>query len=217
VNPSNPWLNERQADHCIGIVSIETEIKIKIEDPADFCRRLEILGPEIISARHYEDNLLLDFPDERLRTSQCLLRIRFTVGSHGILTFKGCPQPDGIFKTREELETSIGNGATVLQILENIGMHVGFRYQKYRREYLVEGVHVAVDETPIGNYIEIEGAEEGIRNLAGLLGFEEAQFVRLSYYSLYLEYCRERGETPRFMVFKDSGLFESNFEGQIQS
>jgi adenylate cyclase, class 2 len=217
VNPSSPWLNELQADHRIGIVSIETEIKIKIEDPADFCRRLEILGPDILSARHFEDNLLLDFPDERLRTHQCLLRIRFTEGSHGILTFKGCPQPDGIFKTREELETSLGDGATALQILENIGMQVGFRYQKYRREYLIKGVHVAVDETPIGNYIEIEGAEAGIRNLAGTLGFEETQFVRLSYYSLYLEYCRERGETPHFMVFKDSGLFELNLKDQIQS
>lgn len=212
MNPSGPWLNEWQADHRIGIVSIETEVKIKIGDPADFCRRLEILGPDILSARHFEDNLLLDFPDERLRTHQCLLRIRFTADSHGILTFKGCPQPNGIFKIREELETSLGDGATALQILENIGMQVGFRYQKYRREYDVKGVHVAVDETPIGNYIEIEGAEEGIRNLAGMLGFEEAQFVRLSYYSLYLEYCREREETPHFMVFRDSGLSEANLK-----
>lgn len=201
---------------CIGIVSIETEIKIKIEDPADFCRRLEILNPNILSARHFEDNLLLDFPDAKLQTRHCLLRIRFTAGTQGILTFKGSPRPGGIFKTREELETSVEDGATALRILQNIGMRIGFRYQKYRREYEAEGVHVAVDETPIGNYVEIEGAEADIRNLARRLSFEEIQFIRLSYYSLYLEYCRERGETPHFMVFKDSGLFGTNLEDQIR-
>jgi adenylate cyclase class 2 len=198
-------------------VSIETEIKIKIGDPADFCRRLEILGPDILSARHFEDNLLLDFSDEGLQARQCLLRIRLTSGKHGILTFKGSPRPDGIFKTREELETGLEDSSTALQILEGIGMHVGFRYQKYRREYSLEGVHVAVDETPIGNYVEIEGDEAGIRNLAGKLGFNETQFVRMSYYSLYLEYCRERGETPHFMVFKYAGSFGANLETQIQS
>lgn len=198
-------------------MSIETEIKIKIGDPADFCRRLEILGPELLLARHFEDNLLLDFPEDSLQSRQCLLRIRITSGKRGLLTFKGSPRQDGIFKTREELETGLEDAAAALRILESVGMHAGFRYQKYRREYAVQGVHVAVDETPIGNYVEIEGEESGIRNLADRLGFSETQFERMSYYSLYLEYCRERGETPHNMVFKDSGSFGSNPIDRIQS
>ena len=181
-------------------MSIETEIKVKIEDPVSFCSRLNALGAGILSARHFEDNHLLDFPDQRLKSNQCLLRIRFA-GDLGFLTYKGPPRPEGIFKTREELETGLGNGATLLQILERIGMHVCFRYQKYRREFALDGVHVAVDETPIGNYVEFEGSEEGIRDLARKMGIAESRFVRFSYYFLYLEYCQQKGEPPGFMTF----------------
>jgi adenylate cyclase class 2 len=181
-------------------VSTETEIKVKIDDPVGFCRRLDLLGASVLSARHFEDNHLLDFPDQRLRSGQCLLRIRFA-GDRGFLTYKGPPRPEGIFKTREELETKLESGADMLQILERIGMRVCFRYQKYRQECVLDGVHVAVDETPIGNYVEFEGSEEGIRDLARKMGISESQFLRFSYYSLYLEYCQQRGEAPQFMIF----------------
>jgi adenylate cyclase class 2 len=80
-------------------------------------------------------------------------------------------------------------------------MRVTFRYQKYRREFALDEVHVTVDETPIGNYAEFEGSEDGIRALARRMEIEESRFLRLSYYSLYLEYCREAGKVPEFMVF----------------
>jgi hypothetical protein len=60
---------------------------------------------------------------------------------------------------------------------------------------------VAIDETPIGNYVEFEGSENGIRDVTGKLGIAETQYLRSSYYSLYLEYCRKNGETPKYMVF----------------
>jgi adenylate cyclase, class 2 len=181
-------------------LGIETEIKIKIEDVAGFCSQLGVLNPDSSFDRHFEDNYLLDFPDEKLQSGRCLLRVRFADGQ-GILTFKGPPRANGIFKTREELETRIEDGAILLQILERIGMLVSFRYQKYRREFLLDGVHVAVDETPIGNYVEFEGSEDGIRSLANRMGIAESRFLRLSYYSLYLEYCREKGKDPDFMIY----------------
>jgi predicted adenylyl cyclase CyaB len=186
-------------------VSIETEIKLKITDLRGFCLQLNALNPDVLSARHFEDNHLLDFPDQKLKSAQCLLRIRFAEG-RGFLTYKGPPLPEGIFKTREELETKLQSGAVALQIFEQIGMRVWFRYQKYRREFALDRVHVAVDETPIGDYVEFEGSEEGIRNLAQRMEIAESQFLRTSYYALYLDYCRQRGETPQFMIFKDSRL-----------
>jgi adenylate cyclase, class 2 len=186
-------------------VSTETEVKIKIEDPADFCRKLEALGSERFSARHFEDNHLLDFPNESLNMHHRLLRIR-SIEGRGVLTYKGPPRPDGIFKTREELETVLENADLALQIFEQIGLRVCFRYQKYRQEFEINGVHVAVDETPIGNYVELEGAKEAISSLAHKLGFLESQFVSLSYYALYEEHCRKMEVAPQFMVFTDSEL-----------
>jgi adenylate cyclase, class 2 len=178
----------------------ETEIKLKIEDAAGFVRRFNAFNPVLLSARHFEDNQLLDFPDRRISAGQCLLRLRHAGDKH-ILTYKGPPKRDGIFKVREELETAVEDGAILLQTLERIGMVVCFRYQKYRQEFALDEVHVAIDETPIGNYAEFEGSESGIRNLAKKMGIAEAQFLRSSYYFLYVEYCRSRGETPNFMVF----------------
>ena len=181
-------------------LSTETEIKVKIENPAEFCRQLTTLNPGILSARHFEDNYLLDFPDQRLGSSQSLLRIRFAEGRH-FLTYKGAPRPQGLFKVREELETTVENGQILLQALDRIGMRVWFRYQKYRQEFSVGEIHVTVDETPIGNYAELEGSESGIRDVAQRMSIAEARFLRSSYYSLYLEYCKETGNAPGYMIF----------------
>jgi adenylate cyclase, class 2 len=181
-------------------LSIETEVKIEIGDPEDFCRRLNVLNPSLKSGRHFEDNHLLDFAEGTLKAGKRLLRVRFARNS-ALLTYKGPASDNGIFKTREELETQIEDGAVALQIFEQIGMRLWFRYQKYRQEFLVEGVSVAVDETPVGNYAEFEGSEEGIRNLARKMGIDESRFLRSSYYSIYLEYCRKNGQVPDYMIF----------------
>ncbi len=181
-------------------MSTETEVKVKIDDPDGFYRTLEALKPHILSHRHFEDNYLLDFPDGRLSSSRCLLRIRCAKGL-AFLTYKGPPRAEGIFKSREELETQIEDGALALQIFQRLGMRIRFRYQKYRREFIVDHVAVAVDETPVGCYSELEGSEEGIRKVARKMGIDESRFLRLSYYSLYVDYCRERGKAPEHMIF----------------
>lgn len=182
-------------------MSIETEVKVKVEDVDEFCRVLLALNPRVLTGRHFEDNHLLDFSDRRLASEHSLVRVRFANGRH-ILTYKGAPRAGGIFKVREELETTIGDGPVLLQTFERIGLRVAFRYQKYRREFLLADVHLAVDETPIGNYVELEGEEPQILNLAKTLGISQSQFLRSSYYSLYREYCIDKGVTPGFMVFQ---------------
>jgi adenylate cyclase class 2 len=181
-------------------MGVETEVKIKIESIGDFVELIRLRGAARVSERSLEDNTLFDFPDDRLKLARCLLRVRLVDG-RGVLTYKGAPLPDVIFKSREELETGVENPETVIEILEKIGMRRGFRYQKYRQEFAIGGVHVAVDETPIGSYAELEGTEGEILNLAEKLGIAESRFIRQSYHALYLDYCRERGITPQSMIF----------------
>ncbi len=188
-------------------MSIETEIKVSVPDGEAFRRRLDLLEPVLLSPRHFEDNYVLDYPDQRLRARQCLVRLRSAAGS-SYLTFKGPPAPEGVFKIREEYETRIGDPAVGLKILAEMGLVVWFRYQKYRQEYSVRlkgipdgEIHVVLDETPVGTYAEFEGTEEGIRQVAEAMGFDESSFIRESYYSIYAQFCRARGQATGHMVF----------------
>ena len=96
------------------------------------------------------------------------------------LTFKGPVQPS-IMKVREELETVVGDGEVLLRVFEELGLHVWFRYQKYREEFSHEDVIVAVDETPVGVFVEIEGSEQGIADMAAALGRTPADYIVDSY------------------------------------
>ena len=64
-------------------------------------------------------------------------------------------------KMRDELETVVGDGEVLQHVFEELGLHVWFRYQKYREEFAAEEVTIALDETPVGTYVEIEGGEHG--------------------------------------------------------
>ena len=194
-------------------MALETEVKVACSDPEGFRRKLTELGGELSAPRHFEDNFVLDFADGRLRQRGSLLRVRMA-GGNAIITLKGPPMPAGLFKKRVETETSVGDGSVILGILLELGLQVWFRYQKYREEYdLTEcggagrTLHVAIDETPIGNYLEIEGEEPAICRVAERLGIGTEHCLRDSYYALHVRYCERQGKVPGDMVFVQSEWF----------
>ncbi len=125
-----------------------------------------------------------------------------------MLTWKG-PGQSGPHKSRAELETSVGSLETMRQILEQLGYGPVFRYEKYRTEFMDRaglGV-VTLDETPIGNFLEIEGPGEWIDQTAGRLGFSPKDYLLESYGKLYLDYCvRARHPDPRTWCSIESGI-----------
>ena len=63
-----------------------------------------------------------------------------------------------------------------------------FRYEKFRTEYHRAGETgvATLDETPIGVYLELEGAPAWIDRSARRLGFAESDYSTASYYGLYV-------------------------------
>jgi adenylate cyclase class 2 len=104
-------------------------------------------------------------------------------------------------KVREEHETTVADGDALLRTLEGVGLHPWFRYQKFREEYAAPGVTIAIDETPVGTFIEIEGSEEGILATARALGCSEADFILDSYRGLFVARRDGCGMTGADMVF----------------
>src|SRR5882672_12661142 len=181
---------------------LEREIKLRFESPE--AARLAVLatGASPVHSRRLQEDCLLDTADEILHRRRCVLRVRMESGK-SLLTFKGPVQPSAM-KLREEFETIVGDGTLVLQILEELGFHVWFRYQKYREEFALEDVVVAIDETPVGTFVEIEGGERGIAVMAEALGRKPSDYLVESYRRLYMLDCETRGiPSAEMMLFDD--------------
>lgn len=182
---------------------IETEVKIRLARAADALGFLYAAGFRMSEPRLFEVNILYDTPDAAVRRSGAILRLR-EAGERSVLTWKG-RRDSRSHKTREELETTVGSAEVLRQILTRLGYSAVFRYEKYRTEFRrptepFAGV-VTLDETPIGDFIEIEGPDDWIDKTAARLGFEQKDYVLESYGALYLADCQRHGVQPANMVF----------------
>jgi adenylate cyclase class 2 len=180
---------------------VEREIKLRFASVEEARASVLHAGTTPLRGRRFQEDCLLDTSDERLKRDQCVLRIR-TEGSRSLLTFKGPVQP-GLMKVREELETVVADGELLRLLLERLGLHVWFRYQKYREEFGHEDVTVAVDETPLGVFVEVEGSEDGITAMAAALGKGPADYIAESYRGLFLRLRDSCGLAGPDMVFED--------------
>lgn len=178
---------------------LEREIKLAF-DSAEAARRAVLAaGATPLRSRRLQEDALFDTDDEQLRRERCVLRVRSDAG-RSLLTFKG-PVQSAAMKVREEHETVIADGQVICRILEELGMHVWFRYQKYREEFAAADVTIAIDETPVGVFVEIEGREEAITSLAGALGRTSADFILDSYRALFVKHRDALGLSTTDMVF----------------
>lgn len=194
-------------NHCyygcmsVGAVHKENEIKVAVPDLNALQSRLRSLGFQVLHPRVLESNVIYDTPDADLRRRGELIRIRLA-GATSIFTYKG-PATVTRHKEREELETPVGDPAIMGLVLQRLGFIPRFRYEKFRTEWAFPGQPgiLMVDETPIGNYMELEGPPDWIDSIALQLGYLESDYVNLSYARLYIQDCESRGLQPSHMVF----------------
>lgn len=181
---------------------LEREVKLAFRDAEEARNAILAAGAEPLRGRRLQEDCLLDTKDDQLFRRRCVLRVRMECGKT-LLTFKG-PVQESSMKLREELETVVGDGLLLLRVLEEVGFRVWFRYQKYREEFAHEDVIVAVDETPVGTFVEIEGSEEGIHQMATALARKPEDYVLDSYRGLFVKHCQRHGLPLTDMLFEDS-------------
>jgi adenylate cyclase class 2 len=178
---------------------LEREIKLRFESVEKARQAVLAAGCTPRLGRRLQADALLDTEDEELRRRRCVLRVRVENGKSRV-TFKGPVQPS-IMKLREEDETLVGDGEVLLKIFEELGLHIWFRYEKYREEFSYDDVIVAIDETPVGVFVEIEGGEQGIENAAAALGRSRGDYILDSYRSVFLQHREAVGLAASDMVF----------------
>jgi adenylate cyclase class 2 len=180
----------------------ETEVKLAVKNPKGLRQLLTEQGFRIIQPRHFESNILFDFPDTRLRKLRCLVRLRY-MGDQALLTYKGTPLRSRDYKIRPEYESKVEDGHRVHEILLHLGLQEMFSYEKYRTIYAPrgkrdasDGPHLVFDETPLGTFIELEGPQRWIDEVARQLGYSRQDYIKESYAALYRKKCQREGKTP---------------------
>jgi adenylate cyclase class 2 len=190
------------------IMAVETEIKLRLTRSAEDTRALlEQHGFQATGPRQLETDQTFDLPTGELRLSGRLLRLR-SAGGRWTVTYKGPADASARHKSREEIEVDVSDGAAFTQILERLGYQPAFAYEKFRTTFKSttfgaqreDGI-VTLDETPIGDFLELEGPGYWIDQAAVTLGFEPADYITSSYAALYEEHRRTHATVPRDMQF----------------
>jgi adenylate cyclase, class 2 len=196
----------------------EIEVKLPVADIPALLRDLKRLGATN-RGRALEQNTLYDTPQSDFRRRRWLLRVRTETPARSpfsaagprrsLLTFKSSSPPDPRkiaanarrYKDKLERETVLAQPARWPAMLRSLGLRSTFRYEKYRTEFRLGALHVSLDETPVGVFLELEGAMPAIDKVASALNFSPSDYIRATYWDLYAADCRRRGRTPRNMLF----------------
>jgi len=196
---------------------VETEIKFRVDDLPGLSDRLKAAGFTVQTPRSFEANVLYDTPTRQMRARTEILRIRNYAG-RCILTHKRLPDPgvpgerpfspgwdqgpgEDAHKHRIETETEVSDGNNLALIFHSIGLEPAFRYEKWRTEWADGEGHCVLDETPIGNFAELEGSPAWIDRIAPLLGVDRTQYITLSYGRLFDLWRAQHGSSAQDLTF----------------
>jgi len=182
----------------------EVEIKFRIEDIHALAGNLHAAAFRLVTGRTHEMNTLYDLPGEPLRSRGALLRVR-QYGPKWTITYKDKSEAQTRHKSRPEIETRIEDGQVLAEILKAVGFKASFSYEKFRSEWTDGAGYVVVDETPIGNFGEIEGPPEWIDATARQLAIAESQYIKESYAELFADWKRRTRSTAMDMTFQETG------------
>lgn len=191
--------------------AVETEIKFRVRDLDEMTARLRAAGFHEDTPRAFEANVLYDTPERKLRARTEILRIR-TYAGRCTLTHKRLPDQgpgEDRHKHRVETETEVADGDALAEVFRSLGLVAAFRYEKWRTEWSDGEGHCVVDETPIGNYAELEGPAEWIDGAAERLGVDRADYITLSYgrlFDAWREEHRSSAEDLTFEAVKGQGV-----------
>ncbi len=203
----------------------EVEIKLAVSDLHTTKRAIKALGASF-HGRVFEANTLYDTPHADLRSRGRLLRVRIESAApqtirnrrhphdrpraqQVVLTSKAPPPPQqrgskmkSRYKERAEREVAARHTTRSWPAaLRRLGLQPSFCYHKYRSSFRLGALHLDLDETPVGTFLELEGRPAAIDRVASALGYTPSAYIRGTYWDLYSADCRRRGREPRNMVF----------------
>jgi predicted adenylyl cyclase CyaB len=180
---------------------LETEIKLRLVDAAVF-RSLLIEHGWKPDPQVFERNTVFDTQTGELLNSGRLLRIR-QINDRAIVTVKLPAVYNGPHKVREEHQFETNDVEQARQVFLGLGYEQSWIYEKRRTTFRKDGEQgiIEVDETPIGDYTEMEGEAAWIDQTAAALGFSKADYLVDTYRTLFEAWLERTGSDVIHMTF----------------
>jgi adenylate cyclase, class 2 len=192
---------------------VEIEVKLRVRDLATLIGKLKRLGARC-RGRVLERNALFDTPDADFQRRGRLLRLRSEIPARSSFVPAGCarawltskqPAPGWGsvgYKRNVESEAPVSAPRYSQGRFRDLGFHPAFRYEKFRTGFRLGPLRLDLDETPVGAFLELEGLPRAIDSAARALGYSRRDYIRGTYWDLYVADCRRRGKIPRDMLFQ---------------
>ena len=188
----------------------EIEVKFYVRDLKKVEQHLREMNARCAQERVLETNLRFDTADTALGRQRRVLRLRRPAPGYksedpqGLLTYKGPTHSGQAISIRQEIEVVVSDFDTASHLLEALGHQLVTMYEKWRTVYLVGSVDVDLDQTPLGNFLEIEGPNTGsIQDVAQKLGLDWEARSGESYMALFNRVRLAKGLSMQNLSFAE--------------
>ncbi|MGI5826711.1 MAG: class IV adenylate cyclase [Patescibacteria group bacterium] len=177
---------------------VEIELKFKLDQPMkDFLAKIGVK-----TERVYQKTVMFDNEQGLMQITNGRIRLR-QHGNEVSLSYK-LPIESKIVKKEIEYETAIDTWEIGEKLLLAMGFHPTTSYEKYRTTFKHSEVKVEIDEYPFATFVEIEGEENRIKDVAIELGFNLKDALTEACDGLFLRWRKERNLPPKpHMLFED--------------
>lgn len=184
----------------------EIECKVKVNGHDEVIAALGAVGAEFVGSFVLRD-AYFDYAGHELRGGDRGLRIRRQIGDDGekvIVTYKG-PRENNPFKSRQEIETTVGEFEFMSKILLALGMKKNIVIEKKRDVWLYGGCEVCLDELPLlGTFVEVEGENaDKISKVLEALSLSGLEHIDDGYARLIKDKLKELGIKDKEVIFTD--------------
>lgn len=185
----------------------EIELKFCVGAVDLFREQALAAGFLVETPRTLERNALFDTPDRRLLHERQILRMR-QYGGAWVVTHKRPPvgnDDSAPYKERLETETHVEDGEAMGAVFVELGYAPMFRYEKFRTEFSDKqgDGHLVLDETPIGDFAELEGPRDWIDQALVRLGIAPQACFTDSYGRMFLDWKARSNSDAENMTFDE--------------
>lgn len=178
---------------------IEKKYRLSRKQREEVLQRLPKIGAKR-KGEEFEENTLYTGND--LEMGRAVLRLR-RIGKRGKLTYKERAPSLSDVKHQREDETGLSDPEAMALILDALGFTPALVYEKRRETWTLGKTEIVIDELPFGLFMEIEGAEQDIREVESRLAIKRLRSEPATYPQLTLKHGKD-----------SDGVIESRFPNQ---